>query len=125
MAKAKPRPATRSKPSKIGAFEMLRDVLVAGINKGQVPQVTLALVCIVIVLKMPPADVTAIVTRLFDGLRDGYYLGWFAVPILLIGWGWHSKSLRSRFTKEMQRVTTERSKVQQAGLNERIKSSNV
>ena len=113
----------KNKPHKVGVAEMLRDVLVAGINKGQVPQVTMALVCIAVVLRMPQADVTAVVQRLLDWAESSYYLGWIVALFAIIGWGWHVKRQRSVWGAELKRVSDERNKYQRRTIEAPIKSS--
>jgi len=112
-----------NKPHKVTLAEMFRDVLVAAINKGQLPQATLALVAVAIILRMPGEDVSVLVGRVFDGLREGYYLGWVLAMLALIGWSLHARGLRSRLTREIQRVAKERTKAQKARISEPIKSS--
>lgn len=114
---------SKGKPHKVGLAEMLRDVLVAGINKGQLPQVTMALVSIVIVLRMPPDDVTGVVKRLLDWAEGGYYLGWIVALFALVGWGWHTKRQRSVWASELKRISDERNKFQQRCIDAPIKSS--
>lgn len=109
--------------SEIGLWTMVRDVLVASINRGQLPQATTALVLIVIVVRMPTEDVSKLVFGILDGLSDWSLLGWIVGGIAILLWWWHAKSQRRRWSTEMNRVSRERTKYQERALREELGSS--
>jgi hypothetical protein len=81
-------------PGSLGFAEMLRDVLVASINRGQFPFALLGLVVLVSILKMPAADVSTLVFRLVESITGGPAMGYVLAALMLIGWSWHVSYLR-------------------------------
>ena len=89
-----------------GFAEMLRDVLVASISKGQFPFALLGLVVLVSVLKMPPADVSTLVFRVVDLLSSGRWAGYVLALLVSLGWSLHARHLRLALAAEMHRLNS-------------------
>ena len=102
---------------------MIRDVLVASINRGQLPQATAAIVVIVIVVKMPSDDVSKLASSAISKLVDGSLAGWAIAALAIIGWAWHARRQRRWWNTEMDRVSRERTKYQKIALKEKLGSS--
>jgi hypothetical protein len=103
---------------------MLRDVLVASMNKGQFPIAALSLVFIIMVIKMPSSDVAKLVFRLLDGAEATRAAGWILFLLTVAAWYMHSRMLRRRCAMELGRVTSERNRLQRTTLGKsRVKSS--
>lgn len=110
--------------NKIGFWTMIRDVLIAALNKGQFPLAMLGVIVIVMVMKMPGEDVSKLANKLLDGFRDYTLVGWFSAPAALLAWALHAKLQRSQWTQEMDRVTNERNRLQERLLGKSLESSN-
>jgi hypothetical protein len=121
--------ATGKKGSRAGAkvslFEFLRDVLIASMNKGQFPAALIAMIVLSMIWRMPPADVSKLVFRLFDVAQEKSLVGYVAAVIFLFGWLFHTRYQRRLITREMQRISNERNQLQARELGKRIKSSEV
>jgi hypothetical protein len=102
---------------------MLRDVLIASINKGQFPLAILGIVVVAMLLKMPGADVSRLVFDLLAGLKDGALLGYVIAGFALTGWFLHARWQRRVMTQEVNRVADERTKLQAQQLGESVESS--
>ncbi|SRR6266542_7075026 len=109
MAKKKSSPSPRA----VNIWQMIRDVLIASINKGQFLLALVAAVLCLILWKMSPADVSRLAFEILDGLKTGQLGGWVISPVAIIGWFVHSRWQRKIFTQEMLRVSEERNKWQE------------
>lgn len=110
---------SRPKTSKesITLWQMVRDVLVASMNKGQFPVALVAIVVCLIIWKMPPQDVSRLAFDIVDGFKTWYLGGWILSPVVVFGWFFHSRWQRKFFTQEINRISAERNKWQEkAGL---------
>src|SRR5689334_18248923 len=61
----------------IGPWHAARDVLIAAINKGQLIPVIGGAALLLILVRMPAADVGIIAKEFLQGLKDGSLLGYF------------------------------------------------
>jgi hypothetical protein len=115
----------KEKPkSDIGFNQMLRDVLIASMNKGQFPLALGALIFVILILKMPQKDVSTLVFRLLDGAEARELLGWVSMVIMVVVWYLHTRSLRRWCAAELDRISNERNSLQRKSLgNGLIKSS--
>jgi hypothetical protein len=102
---------------------MLRDVLVASLNKGQFLVALNGLILIVLILKMPSVDVGKLVFRLLDAAEARYILGYILAGVSLLGWFVHSKYQRREIARELERLSGERNRLQSQALGNRVKSS--
>jgi hypothetical protein len=55
---------------------LLRDVLVASMNKGQFPIAALSLISIIVIIKMPSSDVAKLVFRMLGTAEELRVVGW-------------------------------------------------
>ena len=110
----------------MGPYHMLRDVFVASMNKGQFPIAALSLISIIVIIKMPSSDVARLVFRLLGMAEELRIAGWILFLVTAAGWYLHSKMLRRRCAIELERITSERNRLQGNRLGKvRIKSSDV
>jgi hypothetical protein len=108
----------------IGFNQMLRDVLIASMNKGQFPLALSALIFVILIIKMPPKDVSTLVFRLLDGAEAKKLLGWALTVIMTAVWYLHTRSLRRWCAAELERISNERNTLQRKTLgNGLVKSS--
>lgn len=102
---------------------MLRDVLIASMSKGQFPLALLALIFVVMILKMPQADVSKLVFEIFQLLKQGYYVGYALSALTIGGWFMHARWQRRVIDSEMARIAQERDRYQKAQMKAAIESS--
>ena len=122
MAKTtNPRKGTQAK---MNVWGMFRDLGVAAINKGQLPILFGFLLMIVIVLKMPPADVSNLATEILKAFHDYHILGWVLSLIMAILWFISSKGFRTGHKEEMSRVGKEKKELQEKLLGKKLPTSN-
>jgi hypothetical protein len=102
---------------------MLRDVLVASMNKGQLPPVLLTLIILSLIWRMPSTDVGKLVFALVDGVKSGWLVGYIAAGASILGWYFHARYQRHLITGEMRRIANERSALQSQTLGKKLRSS--
>ena len=107
----------------VSFWQMVRDVLIVSMNKGQFPVALIGMVFIVMLFKMPGADVSKLMFEILDDLKRGYLAGYGLGSATTIGWFFHAKKQRSMFANEMKRITAERNKIQEAKIGSKLKSS--
>lgn len=76
---------------RFGFAEMLRDVLIVAIDRGQFLLAVTALVVTTIVLKFSAQELSALIVAVLDSLARGYVLGYVVAVVLTV-----SCFLRSR-----------------------------
>jgi hypothetical protein len=108
---------------KVGFWQMVRDVLVASLNKGQFPLACCFVLAIVISVRMPEGDLSKLAWRLLDDLESGKVLGYALFVLALLGWYGHSRFLRKMASDEMNRVTRERNRLQEKAIGQPLESS--
>src|SRR5262249_52330955 len=100
--------------------QTVRDVLIASINKGQFPLAILGLVVLALIWKTPEEIVGSLVMDLFTRAE---YWGYPLAVVGFGGWFVHARKQRQMIAGELDRISGERNKAQQATLGKRVKSS--
>lgn len=114
---------SRSNRGTVGWAQAVRDIVVASINKGQLPILGLLSVILLIIWKMPPADMTEIAKGAFQDLKAGQYVAYLVCFLLICGWYAHTKGMRKQFSLEFERIGNEKSKLQSDAAGAKFKSS--
>ena len=102
---------------------MLRDVLVASLNKGQFVIAVAALIIVVMLVRMPPEDVTKLAFEIIHKLSSGNLVGYALAVVLALCWYIHAKKQRRNCEEELKRLTGERTKLQKQTLGKKVVSS--
>lgn len=103
---------------------MLRDVMIASLNKGQFPLAVLGLIVVILIAKMPSEDASKLIFELLELVRKFQILGWLISVFSLIGWFYNTKHLRKIHSVEMSRVSMEKKELQQKLLDKKLQTSN-
>lgn len=109
--------------NKVGFWEMVRDVAVAALNRGQFPLALVAAVMMLIIWRMPSEDVGKLGLQIFSDLRSGYLVGYVIAFLAIGGWFFHAKAQRRAISTEMRRLTVERNKLQESKIGAKLPSS--
>lgn len=107
----------------IGWPQAIRDIVVASINKGQLPILGIIAVMLVVLWRIPPQDLSKLVDKLFELTAKHQILAYALNVILIIGWYIHSRFLRKMFSTEMERIGNEKSVLQNIVAGREFKSS--
>lgn len=104
-------------------FQMLRDVLVASLNRGQFPVAIMGLIVVIAICRMPPADLSRLIFRLVDAAEAHEYGGYVLSLIITVGWAIHARRQRREMAAEVRRLSEQRNRLQEMALNVQLKSS--
>jgi len=107
----------------VSVWEMIRDVLIASMNKGQFPLALVSLIVVTLILKMPSDDVSKLVFSLIEKLESGVLVTNLMLIASLGGWFFHAKYQRRIITVEIERLSEERTALQYSQIGNRVKSS--
>lgn len=102
---------------------MLRDVLVASLNKGQFLLALVGLIIIIIVARLPPEDLHAVIISVVDKLNAGDLLGWILFVCVSVAWAILSHRTRRIHENEIKRIGKEKSDLQKSLLGSGATSS--
>jgi hypothetical protein len=103
--------------------QALRDIVVAAINKGQLPILGIIAIILGILWKMSSEDAGKLAFKVLESLKVNGTIGWFLVLIIIVFWYLHVKSLRRSFSKEYMRIGKEKTKIQGHAVGQKYKSS--
>lgn len=107
-------------PQEIGPWYMVRDVLIASINKGQFLLGICGISLIIILLRLPEEGLSKLIVGLFNG---NSYICLIIIALLIIGWFFHIKSQNRISKAEIERVAKVRNQLQSENLGNKIESS--
>lgn len=114
----------KASATKLNFWAMMNNVLVTALSKGQFPVACVFFIVLVMVLKMPGEDVTRLALSILTELVNWRLVGYVASVLLAGGWFGHTRWQRSRYERELKRVTDERNQLQEgSGLGQLIESS--
>ena len=91
---------TSERSHRFGFAEMLRDVLVASIERGQFLVATISLIVTIIVLKLPGEAMSALIVKFLDSLERACFLGYVIAVVLAVSWFWRSRRHRQSLMRE-------------------------
>ncbi len=92
-------------------------------NKGQFPLAIAALLALAAMYKMPAEDVSRLVFEVLHGFTSGYIAGWALAGTVAVGWFIHVKWQRRIINQEIERISLERTQLQQKLLADKVSSS--
>ena len=114
----------KSKPNgKVTWAQMVRDVLITAINRGQRPILGLLFIVCIIVWRIPATSLSDMANSILTSLKAGEMWAYGLLTITASGWFLHSNYMRKMFSQEMLRVGSEKSKLQNSAANKNFKSS--
>lgn len=102
-----------SRGYKTNIWGMIRDIGIASLNKGQFPLALVGAIIIILIVKMPSVETSAFLHSILNGFKSFSILGWGLSFALSIGWVIHAKSLRRTFSKEIERISGEKKRLQE------------
>ena len=116
-------PRTTTSSVKVTIWEMLRDIFVLGINKGQLLPLLVGLILVIATIRLPPGDLSILAHEVLNGLKQYSLIGYFIGGISTIGWYLHVKRMRRIQAHELTRIAAEKSELQKRLLGNKVQSS--
>lgn len=109
---------------KINFWGFLEKVLIASLNKGQLIGMTIALIFIIIIIKIPNEQILPFVYKLLNVSEINSILGWIVAGFITFGAFLTVRWQRRIHTKEIQRISSEKKILQEKLTQQRLPSSN-
>jgi hypothetical protein len=103
--------------------EMVRDVLVTAMDRGQLPVLAGFAVLGGVAWRLPPEELTKFAYDILDRFTSGSLLGWGLFILAAFGWWWHVRKLLMMHVTEVGRIGNEKSAAQDLAAGERLKGS--
>jgi hypothetical protein len=119
-----PHPPRGTTNQKINFWAMMNNVIIQSLVKGQLIPVLLFFLLLIMVIKMPPADVTKVMAVAWYGLKSGYLVGYALSLALGAGWQWHVRWQRRNYETRLRDMAKARDEAQEHALPGLLESSN-
>ena len=100
-----------------------RDIVVASINRGQLPILGVFAVVCLIIWRMPATKVGDLSKDVVDKLAHGQMWAYPLLLLVLLGWYIHAKIMRRIYSNEFRRVGREKSELQGKAAGKQFRSS--
>ena len=113
----------RRQRGKTSGWDVLRDVLLACTNKGQLPLLMGGVLLAIPLLRMPAQDTSRFLFEFLSDVREARILGYVFFFLTLIAWFVHARFQRQTINREMHRISGERSRLQERELPGEVESS--
>ncbi|MDE3983536.1 hypothetical protein NUS48_12090, partial [Glaesserella parasuis] len=104
--------------SKVTWAQAVRDVLNTAMNRGQLPLLFILLCCFLVLYRLPEEQLSLLVFKIMQGLKDGYLVGYALVVVILVIWYWDSRRIRRKYAE----LSTQYTKLQQKTYQKQTKS---
>lgn len=118
---------TEKKPRKgqqsVTWAQAFRDVVIASMNRGQLPILGIIGVVLVLIYRMPEQDVSVLVMEIVSSLKKGEGYAYILEGVTIGGWFLHAKLMRKVFSTEAERIGREKSHAQSKAAGTNFKSS--
>ncbi len=101
-------------PSKVGFWQMWRDIGVSSILKGQFPIFILGAMMIALIIRLPGDDLARLANRLLDQFIKGGLVSYVLNIMLGLGWVMNTRWLRQMHSEEIKRMSEQQTKWQEA-----------
>jgi len=105
------RPKQITKPEVTWA-QAARDVLIASMNRGQLPILGIIGIVFLVVWKMPNEEASRLAFDLVEKLSNLEMWAYILLVITLVGWYLHARLMRKEFSNEYRRIGREKSELQ-------------
>lgn len=103
--------------------EAVRDVLIASMNKGQLPVLAVSACVFLMIFRMPKEDVSVLASEIVARLVDWTLVGWATTIVISFCWWFQAKHARSEYTAELARIGEQKSRAQDAAAGQKFPGS--
>jgi len=103
--------------------QAFRDMVIAAINRGQLPIFGFFVLLLALIVKMPNEGVSKLVFEILGSLHHGELVGYILCIIIIFFWYAHVRIMRKSFSAEFKRIGQEKSSLQSKLANVPFESS--
>lgn len=82
--------------------QAVRDIVIAAINRGQLPALLLGFSVLLLIYKLPDEFVGPMFNRVLTKLEDGSLVGWTLFAIVVVVWYLHARKMRNAFVEVLR-----------------------
>ncbi|UEA17474.1 hypothetical protein K7G92_000679 [Pasteurella canis] len=104
--------------NKVTWAQAVRDVLNTAMNRGQLPLLFILLCCFLVLYRLPQEELSHLVFKIFQGLKDGHFIGYVLAVLILIIWYWDGRKIRRKYAE----LSIQYQKLQQKTYKKQMKS---
>ncbi len=104
--------------NKVTWAQAVRDVLNTAMNRGQLPLLFILLCCFLVLYRLPQEELSHLVFKIFQGLKDGHLIGYVLAVLILIIWYWDGRKIRRKYAE----LSIQYQKLQQKTYKKQMKS---
>lgn len=105
-------------------WDMITDVAIHVLNKGQVGPATVAALLILVTFRYPDELLPSLVHEVMEYFDNWKLLGWGLSVLTLVVWFVHVRALKRQFSTETARIGKEKSRLQSDAAGRKLNSSN-
>lgn len=105
--------AKRTEKHKVTIAEATRDVVIASMNKGQLPLVFVGFYVLVILIRVPDHELVSFLRKFAFALKDYCYWGYILSILITFGWFFSARMMRKMHSEECHRIGKEKSSLQE------------
>lgn len=113
----------RNRKPNVSWAQAVRDIVIASMNKGQLPILCGMFSVMIILWRLPPDKLFVVSMKVIELLLKGELWSYILLFLVCVGWFIHAKNMRRNFTFETNRITEEKSKLQNELVTADFKSS--
>ena len=103
--------------------EAARDVLIASMNKGQLPVLAVSACVFLMIFRMPSGDVSTLANEIVARLVDWTLVGWGMTLVIAFCWWFQAKQARTEYTAELARIGEQKSRAQDVAAGQKFPGS--
>src|SRR5262249_32534714 len=103
--------------------QAISNIVIASINKGQLPVLGLIAIFLVLVWRLPPEELAKLAREMLEALEKRELIGYAASLIFGFGWFFHARWMRKEFSNEYERIGREKSHAQSKAAGKNFPSS--
>lgn len=104
-------------------WAMINSIVTSSISKGQFPLVCVTGIAAFLIHKTPEEHIPILTTKIIDHMAEYRLIGYFSTILVTAMWIVHSRYSRKIHVLEMERVSSEKTRVQGANLKIKTESS--
>lgn len=97
---------------KVTWAQMVRDVAIAAINKGQLHLLGIIAMLLIIISRLSSEDLSKLTFQILDALKAGELWSYFLILLILSMWLIHTNTADKMFSKRIEKITQEKEELQ-------------
>ncbi len=110
-------------PEKVTIWQMIRDVLIEAMKRGQLLPAGVMLLVLIVAAKYPSNGLPSLLSAIYKVLLDTYLIGYIGFVVLAFLWYTLARKSREAHKREYERLGNEKSRLQELITGQNLPSS--